>query len=43
MRLVLRGNAQAGLPLLDGGAIAGYMLAFVLAYHALTFGLTGAL
>lgn len=43
MRLVLRGNAQAGLPLLDGGAIAGYILAFVLAYHALTFGLTGAL
>ena len=43
MHLVLKGNAQAGLPLLNGGAIAGYLLAFLLAYHTAAFGLTGAL
>lgn len=43
MRLVLRGNAQAGLPLLNGGALAGYALAYVLLFHSATLGLTGAL
>lgn len=43
MRLVLKGNAQAGLPLLNGGAIAGYLLAFLLAYQTFSFGLTGGL
>ena len=43
MRLVLRGNPQAGLPLLNGGALAGYVLAYVLLFHSVTLGLTGAL
>ncbi len=43
MRLVLRGNAQAGLPFLNGGAIVGYLLAFLLAYRSFGFGLTPAL
>ena len=43
MRLVLRGNPQAGLPLLNGGALAGYIVAYVLLFHSLTLGLTGAL
>jgi len=43
MRLVLRGTAQAGLPLLNGGALVGYLLAFLLAYQAFGFGLTGGL
>lgn len=43
MRLVLKGNAQAGLPLLNSGAILGYLVAFVAVYHAVGFGLTGAL
>ncbi len=43
MRLVLGGNPQAGLPLLNGGAIAGYFLAYFLVFHSLTFGLTGGL
>ena len=32
MRFVLKGNPQAGLPLLNGGAIAGYLLSFGLIY-----------
>jgi presenilin-like A22 family membrane protease len=43
MRLVLRGNAQAGLPLLNGGALLGYALAYVLVFHSVTLGLTGGL
>jgi len=43
MRLVLGGNPQAGLPLLNGGAIAGYFLAYFLVFRSLTFGLTGGL
>lgn len=43
MYLVMRGTAQAGLPLLNGGAIAGYLLAFLLAYQSAGFGLTGVL
>jgi len=43
MRLVLRGNPQAGLPLLNGCAIVGYAIAYVLLFHSVTLGLTGAL
>jgi len=43
MRLVLRGNPQAGLPLLNGGAMVGYVIAYVLLFHSITLGFTGAL
>jgi presenilin-like A22 family membrane protease len=43
MRLVLRGNPQAGLPLLNGGALLGYTAGYLLLFHSLTLGLTGAL
>ncbi|MCI4372768.1 MAG: hypothetical protein L3K02_03895 [Thermoplasmata archaeon] len=43
MRLVLRGNAQAGLPFLNGGALLGYTVAFVLIFHSFGLGFTGAL
>jgi presenilin-like A22 family membrane protease len=43
MRLVLRGNPQAGLPLLNGGALVGFAIAYVLLFHSLTLGLTGGL
>ncbi len=39
MRYVLRGNPQAGLPLLNGGAILGYLISYLLVYRSLTFGL----
>jgi presenilin-like A22 family membrane protease len=40
MRLVLRGNPQAGLPLLNGGAIVGYALVYLLIFRSYTLGLT---
>jgi presenilin-like A22 family membrane protease len=43
MRLVLRGNPQAGLPLLNGCAIVGYAVVYLLVFHSWTLGLTGAL
>jgi presenilin-like A22 family membrane protease len=43
MRLVLGGNPQAGLPLLNGGAIMGYLIVYFLVFRSLTFGLTGGL
>ena len=43
MGRVMRGNAQAGLPFLNGGALAGYVLTFVLLYHNFSLGLTFAL
>ncbi len=43
MRRVAGGNPQAGLPFLNGGAIAGYLLAYLLVYRSYTFGLTGGL
>ena len=43
MRIVLRGNPQAGLPFLNGGALLGYAVAYVLLFHSLTLGLTGGL
>ena len=35
MRFVLRGNPQAGLPLLNGGALAGFFLSVLLVYHTI--------
>jgi presenilin-like A22 family membrane protease len=43
MRLVLRGNPQAGLPFLNGGALLGYTFAFLLIFHSWGLGFTGAL
>jgi presenilin-like A22 family membrane protease len=43
MRQVAGGNPQAGLPFLNGGAIAGYLLGYALLFRAYTFGLTGGL
>ncbi|MGA8543584.1 MAG: presenilin family intramembrane aspartyl protease PSH [Thermoplasmata archaeon] len=43
MRLVLRGNAQAGLPFLNGGAIAGYIVVYLLVFRSFSLGLTGGL
>ncbi|MFH0815842.1 MAG: presenilin family intramembrane aspartyl protease PSH [Methanobacteriota archaeon] len=40
MRYVLKGNPQAGLPLLNGGAIIGYAFSYVLLYQNLTFGIS---
>src|SRR3990170_4992006 len=40
MRFVMKGNPQAGLPLLNGGAILGYLVSFALVYGmAYNFGL----
>ena len=43
MRFVLGGNPQAGLPLLNGGALVGYAVTYLLLFHSVTLGLTGAL
>ena len=43
MRLVLRGNPQAGLPLLNGGALLGYAVFYLLLFRSATLGLTGGL
>ena len=40
MRFVMRGRPQAGLPLLNGGAIAGYLVSYLLVYGDLSFGIT---
>ena len=40
MRYVMRGNPQAGLPLLNGGTILGYLISYLLVYQDLGFGLT---
>jgi presenilin-like A22 family membrane protease len=39
MRLVARGNPQAGLPLLNGGALVGYAIGYLLLFHSLGLGL----
>src|SRR2546426_1627091 len=40
MRFVMKGNPQAGLPLLNGGSIAGYLVSFLVAFGTFrTFGL----
>lgn len=38
MRYVVRGNPQAGLPLLNAGAILGYLISYYAVYRDLTFG-----
>jgi presenilin-like A22 family membrane protease len=43
IRLVNRGNAQAGLPFLNGGAIAGYAVAYLLVFHNPSLGIQLAL
>ncbi len=40
MRFVLKGNPQAGLPLLNGGAIAGYIVTYVAVFEELSLGIT---
>lgn len=40
MKLVAGGNAQAGLPLLNGGALVGYILGYLLLFHNFGLGLT---
>lgn len=39
MRFVVKGNPQAGLPLLNAGAILGFMISYVAFYGNLTFGI----
>lgn len=38
MRFVLRGNPQAGLPLLNGGTVLGYIAAYLLVFQDLSLG-----
>jgi presenilin-like A22 family membrane protease len=38
MRYVLKGRPQAGLPLLNSGAILGYLISYYIAYQDLSFG-----
>ncbi|MBN1677493.1 MAG: hypothetical protein JW880_03040 [Candidatus Thermoplasmatota archaeon] len=40
MRYVLKGNPQAGLPLLNGGAIAGYIATYILVFGDTSLGMT---
>lgn len=40
MRRALSGNPQAGLPFLDGGALTGYIVAYLLIFHHLGLGFT---
>ncbi|MEW5748951.1 MAG: presenilin family intramembrane aspartyl protease PSH [Candidatus Thermoplasmatota archaeon] len=40
MRFVLRGNPQAGLPLLNGGTVVGYAVAYLLVFQDLSFGIS---
>ncbi|HEV2317636.1 MAG TPA: presenilin family intramembrane aspartyl protease PSH [Thermoplasmata archaeon] len=40
MRFVHSGNPQAGLPFLNGGVIAGYLLTYLLVLHNLSFGVS---
>jgi len=38
MRFVLKGNPQAGLPLLNSGAIIGYLVTYILVFGDFSFG-----
>jgi presenilin-like A22 family membrane protease len=40
MRYVLKGNPQAGLPLLNGGAIIGYLISYLIVFRDLSFGMS---
>jgi presenilin-like A22 family membrane protease len=39
MRFVLKGNPQAGLPLLNGGTILGYVIAYLLVFQDIGLGI----
>ena len=39
MRYVMKGNPQAGLPLLNSGVIIGYLITYYLVFRDLTFGI----
>ena len=39
MKAVSSGNPQAGLPFLNGGAIAGFLLSYPLIYHSFSYGI----
>ena len=43
LRFVMRGNPQAGLPLLNGGALVGYAVTYLLLFHDPSLGLSLAL
>lgn len=43
MRVLRGGNPQAGLPFLNGGALAGYLVTYLLVFHSLSLGLGGGL
>ena len=38
MRFVLKGNPQAGLPLLNSGAVGGYLISYILVFGDFAFG-----
>lgn len=40
MRFVLKGNPQAGLPLLNGGTVAGYVIAYLLVFQDIGLGIS---
>ena len=40
MRFVLKGNPHAGLPLLNGGTVAGYLISYLIVYGDLGFHLS---
>ncbi len=40
MHYVLKGNPQAGLPLLNTGAILGFIISYIVIYQNLSFGIT---
>lgn len=40
MRYVLKGNPQAGLPLLNGGTILGYLAAYIIVFQDLSLGVS---
>lgn len=40
MRFVMKGNPQAGLPLLNGGAIAGYVVSYLIVFRDISLGMT---
>lgn len=40
MRFVMKGNPQAGLPLLNGGTVAGYAVAYLAVFQDLSLGIS---
>ncbi|MBE0519235.1 MAG: hypothetical protein IH630_08470 [Thermoplasmata archaeon] len=39
MRYVIKGNPQAGLPLLNGGAVAGYVISYLIVFQEFSLGI----